>query len=358
MSGLGRQLLDSDAATAERETLGFDSSLFGAAGVPAPIFQALVPRKAGVFDGYTHTFGTGDEPASFTRASNGLYRNAAGAWAIAADDEIRAEHDPNGLFLGYLFEPESTNDFLNSAAPVTQDIALGTGTFTLSVHGTGSVTSSDGTGTASGHGAATDGSPVTIVVSGAGTITFTVAGSPTYVQVEEAAVPSSPIITAGSSATRAKDALGWGREPAGFEHAQGMASLCLALTSAWVAMPNNRPALALRLSNGGTVISMVAGATQQYGISDGASQNNAPPAGGSTAPGEQIRIVSRWSGSAKAIGIYDGAWNWKSGTYDGAFSGPTQVHICLNTVIPIYCCMVALWNRDIGQTLIEELFRL
>jgi hypothetical protein len=110
MPGRGHQLLHSDAHSAELEALGLGSSLFGAAGVPAPVFQALVPRRAGVFDEHAHTFGTVDEPASFARlASSGLYRDASGILQTAVADVIRPEHDAAGNFLGYLFEPAATN---------------------------------------------------------------------------------------------------------------------------------------------------------------------------------------------------------------------------------------------------------
>lgn len=109
MAGIGYQLLHSDAFSAELEALGLGSSLFGAAGIPAPIFQSLVPRRAGVFDANANTFGTVDEPATFTRASDGIYRDSSGLYQIASPNAIRAEYSSAGAFLGYLFEPEATN---------------------------------------------------------------------------------------------------------------------------------------------------------------------------------------------------------------------------------------------------------
>lgn len=205
MTGRGHQLVQRDAFAAELEALGLDASIFGAVGVPAPIFQALQPRRSGVFDALAHTFGTKNEPTMFTRASVGMYRNAEGVWTQAANNVIRPHYTAAGTFCGYLFEPASTNVFLNSDAPATQSIALTTQDYTVSVFGTGSVTSSNGTGTATGHGAATEGSPVTITVTGAGTIVFTVAGAPTYVNVEGGGFSTTPIITAGTPASRALD---------------------------------------------------------------------------------------------------------------------------------------------------------
>lgn len=106
---------------------------------------------------------------------------------------------------GYLSEETRTNLFLNSSAPVTQNVTITTTTYVVTVWGSGSVAVSAGTATATGYGTATDGSPVTIVCTGGGTIVCTVTGTPTYVQVEAGTFGTSPIVTAGTSAVRAAD---------------------------------------------------------------------------------------------------------------------------------------------------------
>lgn len=106
---------------------------------------------------------------------------------------------------GILIEGSRTNLFLNSNAPATQDISLGTGTFTLWVNGSGSVTCTAGTATGSGFGAASNGVPRTFTITVAGTVTFTVSGSLNFAQVESGPIGSSAIITGGTSATRAAD---------------------------------------------------------------------------------------------------------------------------------------------------------
>jgi len=102
--------------------------------------------------------------------------------------------------------PDSENYFLNSAAPATQTIdftALGTGDYTLSVYGAGTVTSADVGATGTGHGTASAGTDVTFNLSVAGTVSFTLSGgTPTYVQVEKKAFSTPPIVTAGASVTR------------------------------------------------------------------------------------------------------------------------------------------------------------
>ncbi len=109
MSGRGHQLIHSDALAAELEALGLDSTLFGAAGVPAPVFANLLPRRAGVWDALPNTFGYGDFSSAFTRASDGLYRDGQGVWRVAGNNVLRPHHDANENFLGVLFEPEEIN---------------------------------------------------------------------------------------------------------------------------------------------------------------------------------------------------------------------------------------------------------
>lgn len=106
---------------------------------------------------------------------------------------------------GYYTESEGTNLYFPSTAPVTKDLTLSTGNHTLSVHGTGTVTSSDNTATSTGHGVASDGTDITFNVTTGGTVTFTVSGSPTIIQVEEGSYSTSPIETVGSSVTRLSD---------------------------------------------------------------------------------------------------------------------------------------------------------
>ena len=99
-------------------------------------------------------------------------------------------------FRGPLIEPPSTNLFLNSTAPVTQNITTTAQAYTVTVLGTGDVTLS---GTATG--TATQGSPLTVTAS-AGTLTCTVTGTLTRVNVEAGAFGTSFINTAATTVTR------------------------------------------------------------------------------------------------------------------------------------------------------------
>lgn len=105
--------------------------------------------------------------------------------------------------LGLLTEEARTNLFLNSQAPATQSVTVvNASVYTVSVIGTGSITlSGAGTGTVS------QGSPVTFTASTT-SLTCTTAGitgSFVNVNVELGAFATSPIVTAGASASRAQD---------------------------------------------------------------------------------------------------------------------------------------------------------
>ncbi|QLL42433.1 hypothetical protein [Sulfitobacter pontiacus] len=105
---------------------------------------------------------------------------------------------------GLLSEPTSTNYLLNSTTPATQTVTVATGTYTLSVYGTGSATASGDLSAGAGV-AATDGSPVTMTVTGSGVVTITVAGTLTGFQLEKLAFPTSLIKTTGATVSRNRD---------------------------------------------------------------------------------------------------------------------------------------------------------
>lgn len=85
------------------------------------------------------------------------------------------------------------NLFLNSNAPVTQNVTLVVDeTYTYSVTGTGSLA-----GTAGASGTATEGNPVTFVATTT-TGTFTVTGSLTTIQINKGPTAQSHLLTAGA----------------------------------------------------------------------------------------------------------------------------------------------------------------
>lgn len=98
-----------------------------------------------------------------------------------------------------LCEPATTNFFLNSGSPATQAISLAAGTYGVWLDGVGgdSITVSGGP-----TGVATPGAPVSFTLGSTTSVTFTVAGSPTHVQVQNRATPTSQIITFAVSQQR------------------------------------------------------------------------------------------------------------------------------------------------------------
>lgn len=138
---------------------------------------------------------------SVTRASTGYAERLDGSLAgpFAADTARITDR-------GLLVEEARTNLFLNSFAPVTQTITIGsTGSYTTTLWGAGSVSVAVGTATCTGTGSASAGAPRTISCSVAGTVSLTVSGGPTAINFEAGAFGTSPITTTGSTATRAAD---------------------------------------------------------------------------------------------------------------------------------------------------------
>jgi hypothetical protein len=143
---------------------------------------------------------------TFTRASTGWYFNSSGALTSAATDAPRFDSDPSTLAAkGLLIEEARTNLFLNSATGVTQSCTVTAAAHTLSFYGTGTITLT-GVSTAGplvGTGAANRVS-LTFTPT-AGSLTLTVSGSCTNVQLELGSFATSPIVTVGSTVTRAAD---------------------------------------------------------------------------------------------------------------------------------------------------------
>lgn len=197
----------------------FLAALLAASSLPLPVLgQTIRPGRiigpaAGIRPSLNLDFINGywDSRLNFARADSvtcATYRDSAGVRQTAAANVPRFDHDIAGNPLGLLIEPTRTNYLLNSTTPATQTTgSLGTGTYTLSCEGPGSVTPSAGTATITGAGAATEGSPNTFTVTVAGTVTVTKTGTLTAFQLEEALTlrPSSLIITGATTATRAGD---------------------------------------------------------------------------------------------------------------------------------------------------------
>lgn len=123
---------------------------------------------------------------------------------VASNVVIEAQGAPisDATLQGYLSEGARTQYLGVTAAPATQTTAsLGTGTYCLWCVGGTSVTSSAGTATITGAGAAVPGTPNVFTVTVAGTVTVTVSGAVTFFQLENGAFPSSRIDNSGAAGT-------------------------------------------------------------------------------------------------------------------------------------------------------------
>lgn len=117
------------------------------------------------------------------------------------------DHAADGTPLGVLVESAATNLVLNSRAMVTQGVTTTASTYVVSFYGTGSIALT-GTHTATLVGTGENDRVFVAFTATAGTLTLTPSGSVDYVQCEldnGTGRPSSPIITGGSTVTRAKD---------------------------------------------------------------------------------------------------------------------------------------------------------
>lgn len=146
---------------------------------------------------------------------SGQTKAATGASAVAATE---ANTCTAQLMLGGFALPmcgafrQASSLFLNSSAPATQAVTVAVGSVTIYATGTGyTITSSAGTATGSGFGAVTPGTPQVLTITGAGTVTLTVSGSPVgaSVQVVAGAYRTTPIATAGAIVTHDADILAW-----------------------------------------------------------------------------------------------------------------------------------------------------
>lgn len=144
---------------------------------------------------------TVDSRVTFSRASTAtdlFYTNGNASSYNSYSTDVARVSATNGL----LVEEARTNYFLNSTAPATQGISLTAGTYTCwNAGSSGNVTL---IGSVSGLlGTVTFFNPVTFTLSQTETVTCSLTGTIRYVQLENGAHPTSFIVTAGASATRA-----------------------------------------------------------------------------------------------------------------------------------------------------------
>lgn len=152
---------------------------------------------------------------TFTRSSTAYYRNHYGAWTLAAANEARFGFENMSTAdgwhwtkAGYTDEDSVANLVLQSDAPASQTVSLSTtGYYTLWVEGAGSCAIAANTAAGTGFGTATDGVPVAVNITAAGTVDLTVTGSLSRFQLEKWYNPTSYILTTSVPVMRAADVL-------------------------------------------------------------------------------------------------------------------------------------------------------
>jgi hypothetical protein len=118
-------------------------------------------------------------------------------------NNIQKDTAGNGWLTHVVSEGVAVQQLLNSDAPATQTTgSLATGDYVLWQNGAGSSDLTAGTATISTTGSATDGSPLTFTVTGAGTVNVTITGSPDENQLEGGSVQTTFILSAGGTVQR------------------------------------------------------------------------------------------------------------------------------------------------------------
>lgn len=112
---------------------------------------------------------------------------------------------------GMLVEETRNNVFLNPLAPATQSITLAAGTYPVWLNGPvgASLTIAAGTAVVVAGAVVTHGAPFQLEVLTTGTVSFTVAGTPFFVQVEQGGISSTGPTSAIVNGTRTYDDTTW-----------------------------------------------------------------------------------------------------------------------------------------------------
>ena len=185
--------------------------------------------------------GTGD--FDFSRSTEATMVNAAGTIVTVGVNKPRINYE-NGCG-NWLFEPQSTNIYLNSETLVTQDVTTLASVYTVSFYGTGSITFS-GTHTGSLVGTSVSDRVSLTFTATAGTLTSTITGLVSNGQCENLSYATSYITTAGSQTTRNQDLCNNGGGLASINSTEGT------LYFEGAALTNDETNRSITLSDGGT----------------------------------------------------------------------------------------------------------
>ena len=144
--------------------------------------------------------GSGD--FDFSRATDATRINSLGLVETIGINLPRINYEAGcGSFL---WEPQSTNLYLNSETLSTQTITTAANQYSVSFYGTGTITFS-GTHTGSLTGTSLNDRVTATFTATSGTLTSTISGIVTKAQIEQLSYSTSYIPTSGSQKTRNKD---------------------------------------------------------------------------------------------------------------------------------------------------------
>jgi hypothetical protein len=303
---------------------------------------------------------SGTKGTAYYQTTNGNTVDANGIVTEGVGDPI--DHPGEWAFEHW---PASTNYFLTSDVPATQTINLAnTGTYTLSMTGTGSVDIAADTAVGTGFGTATEGNPVTVEITGAGTVICTVNGSVDTAQLEASPFATPYIPTEGTAVSR--DATHIRHPSAGYNNMdEGMLVLdCIR---------NDGSDVDYILGPGGSTLTMgflttsgATGQSYQQGITQDDMRNviydgvNAQALTGiNWRPSDRLLYSSRWNTNIPEMqpGSRDkfGNWRWASAAaYDGSFAGTGYWELFKNQVQNCRATFANVYGKDMGSEWIES----
>lgn len=183
-----------------RDVLGYDEGI--------ACHTASRTALIGDYSGALADCGSIADIATLTRASTAAYIDRDGVLKFAASNALRYTYDPvTRRPRGLLLEGAATNIFLNSATGVTQNCTVTAAPWTVSFWGTGTITLTDASTDGPLVGTGVDERVSLTFTPSAGSLTLTVSGTCTNVQLELGSVATSYTETEGTTATRAADSL-------------------------------------------------------------------------------------------------------------------------------------------------------
>lgn len=251
--------------------------------------------------------------------------------------------------------PATTNVFLNSNDPVTQTISVGTGDWTLSVHGSGTATSSANTATGTGYGAATDGSDNTFNITGAGTVDITIAGGPPdYVQLENKAFSTPPVLTTGSSASRTTCAISQAFSTAIFNQNSGFAYIDCTPDHAQSDLTTTDEGL-LSVADSATNLLYIDSGNLQ--ATDGTNTATVDP---NYTADQKIRFFVYWDKVQDVLGVGyrtlpGGSFTWGTEqSYDDAFTSGSNLNLFYGGDHNWDIHDIGIYNKHKGQSYYED----